>query len=93
MAVIVLDRDGVINQDSDDYIKSPSEWVQIPGSIGAMSALHSAGYTLCVATNQSGLARGLFSVETLEAVHHKMHKEVSREGGEITLIAFCPPPP
>ncbi|MDP5328153.1 MAG: D-glycero-beta-D-manno-heptose 1,7-bisphosphate 7-phosphatase [Litorivicinaceae bacterium] len=90
MAVIVLDRDGVINQDSDDYIKSPSEWVPIPGSLRAMSALHSAGYTLCVATNQSGLARGLFSVETLEAVHHKMHQEVSREGGEITLIAFCP---
>lgn len=90
MPVIVLDRDGVINHDSDDYIKTPSEWIPISGSLSAIRALHLAGYTLCVATNQSGVARGLFSEETLDAIHRKMHQEVVREGGDIALIAFCP---
>ncbi|WP_323011772.1 D-glycero-beta-D-manno-heptose 1,7-bisphosphate 7-phosphatase [Castellaniella sp.] len=93
MKLIILDRDGVINQDSDDYIKSPDEWEAIPGSLEAIGRLSQAGWRVVVATNQSGLARGLFSMETLGAIHQRMHQAVSAAGGQIDAIFFCPHKP
>lgn len=90
MKLIILDRDGVINQDSDDYIKSPDEWIPIPGSLAAIARLNQAGYRVAVATNQSGLARGLFSIDELNAIHNKMYQAVADEGGEIEALFFCP---
>lgn len=88
--LVILDRDGVINQDSDDYIKSPEEWVPIPGSIEAIARLTHAGFRVAVATNQSGLARGLFTIETLNAIHRRLRDRVEFHGGRIEMIAFCP---
>jgi len=90
MALIILDRDGVINEDSDDYIKSPEEWVPIPGSLEAIARLTRAGYRIAVATNQSGVARGLFDGDTLQRIHDKMRGAVAAAGGEIAAIFFCP---
>ena len=90
MPTIVLDRDGVINQDSDAYIKNPDEWHAIKGSLEAIRRLNDAGYDVCVATNQSGLGRDLFSIETLAAIHQKMINELEAVGGRVQLIAFCP---
>ena len=90
MKLIILDRDGVINHDSDQFIKSPEEWQPIDGSMDAIAFLTQAGYTIAVATNQSGIARGYFTVETLNAMHAKMHKLVHQAGGEISGIWFCP---
>ena len=90
MKLIILDRDGVINEDSDDYIKSPAEWIPIPGSLEAIARLVRAGYRIAVATNQSGIARGLFDLETLERIHGKMCAAVAAAGGEIAAIHFCP---
>ena len=90
MPTIVLDRDGVINQDSDDYIKSPREWQAIPGSLAAIKKLKDAGYDVCVATNQSGIGRGLFSVQTLGQIHQKMTNELEAMGGVIRMIVYCP---
>jgi D-glycero-D-manno-heptose 1,7-bisphosphate phosphatase len=90
MKLIILDRDGVINEDSDAYIKGPDEWVPIPGSLEAIARLNSAGYLVVVATNQSGLARGLFDIEDLDAIHQKLHTELSRIGGHLDGIFFCP---
>lgn len=90
MKLIILDRDGVINEDSDDYIKSPEEWVPIPGSLQAIARLTQAGYRIVVASNQSGLARGLFDRDTLQRIHDKMHRAVSATGGAIEAIFFCP---
>lgn len=90
MKLIILDRDGVINHDSDLYIKSPDEWHQIDGSFEALRLLTQAGYQIAIATNQSGLARGLFSTETLNAIHSKMCQGANAEGGNINYIAFCP---
>ncbi len=86
---IILDRDGVINQDSDDFIKSPKEWRPINGSLEAIVLLNQHGYRVVVVTNQSGIARGLFTQETLQAIHHKMLVAVSDAGGEIEAIYFC----
>lgn len=86
----ILDRDGVINQDSDDYIKSPEEWIPIEGSLQAIARLNRAGYRVFVATNQSGLGRGLFSIETLHRIHHRMVDELERHGGHVDGILFCP---
>ena len=88
--LVILDRDGVINQDSDDYIKSLDEWLPIPGSIEAIARLSHAGFRVAVATNQSGLARGLFKLEMLNAIHQRLRERVEAEGGRIELIAFCP---
>ncbi|MBS0321346.1 MAG: D-glycero-beta-D-manno-heptose 1,7-bisphosphate 7-phosphatase [Proteobacteria bacterium] len=88
--LIVLDRDGVINRDSDQFIKSPDEWVPIPGSIEAIARLHHAGYRVVVATNQSGLGRGLFDMAMLNAIHEKMHRAVAQAGGRIDAIFYCP---
>ena len=90
LKLIILDRDGVINYDSDQYIKSPLEWRPIPGSLEAIARLHREGYKIIVASNQSGVARGLFSLETLNDIHIKMIAEVRRMGGEIDSIFFCP---
>lgn len=90
MKTIVLDRDGVINEDSDAYIKSPDEWLPVPGSLEAIARLSQHGYTIAVATNQSGLARGLFDGEVLAAIHHKMCSMVEEEGGVIDGVFFCP---
>lgn len=90
MKLIILDRDGVINQDSDDYIKSTDEWQAIPGSLEAIARLTHNGYRIVVASNQSGLARGKFTIEALNAIHHKMHDQISRYGGVIEAVFFCP---
>lgn len=93
MKLIVLDRDGVINEDSDDYIKSPEEWIAIPGSAAAIARLNQAGYQVVVATNQSGVGRGYYDLATLDAIHDKMRDTVAAEGGEIKGIFFCPHSP
>jgi D-glycero-D-manno-heptose 1,7-bisphosphate phosphatase len=90
MSLIVLDRDGVINQDSDDYIKSVEEWEPIPGSLEAISQLSHAGFTVAIATNQSGLARGLFDIDDLNAIHQTLRRRLLALGGRIEMIAFCP---
>ena len=87
---IILDRDGVINQDSDQYIKSPEEWIPLPGSLEAIARLNQAGFAVAVATNQSGIARGLFDELALNAMHQKLHHELSRFGAHLDLIAYCP---
>jgi D-glycero-D-manno-heptose 1,7-bisphosphate phosphatase len=88
--ILVLDRDGVINQDSDSYVKDPNEWEPIPGSIDAIARLCHGGYRICVATNQSGLARGLFELEQLNAMHRKLRDLLAKQGGQLEMIAFCP---
>ncbi len=90
MALVILDRDGVINADSDRYIKSPEEWRPIPGSLEAIARLNQAGYRVVVATNQSGIARGLFDLVTLNAIHQKMIDSLALHGGTIDAIFFCP---
>jgi D-glycero-D-manno-heptose 1,7-bisphosphate phosphatase len=88
--LVVLDRDGTINRDSPDYIKSASEWEALPGSAEAISRLNAAGYTVAVASNQSGLARGLFDGRALTAIHEKMRDTVRQAGGDIDTIVWCP---
>ncbi|MET0962042.1 MAG: D-glycero-beta-D-manno-heptose 1,7-bisphosphate 7-phosphatase [Noviherbaspirillum sp.] len=90
MKLIILDRDGVINYDSDAFIKSPAEWVPIPGSLEAIARLNQAGYRVVVATNQSGVARGLFNVTTLNAIHQKLHGAAHQAGAEVDAIFYCP---
>lgn len=90
MKLIILDRDGVINFDSESFIKSPREWIPIPGSLEAIARLNQAGYRVVVATNQSGVARGKFDMMTLNAIHQKMHDSAQKAGGEIDAIFFCP---
>ncbi|HEY2630419.1 MAG TPA: D-glycero-beta-D-manno-heptose 1,7-bisphosphate 7-phosphatase [Usitatibacter sp.] len=90
MKLVILDRDGVINVDSDQYIKSPSEWKPIPGSIEAIARLNQNGYRIAVATNQSGIGRGLFDMATLNAINDKMMEMVFRQGGRIDALFFCP---
>jgi len=90
MPLIILDRDGVINQDSAQYIKSPEEWQAIPGSLEAIARLTRGGFRVIVASNQSGLARGLFTIDDLNQIHDKMYREVNALGGKIEAIFFCP---
>jgi D-glycero-D-manno-heptose 1,7-bisphosphate phosphatase len=90
MKWIILDRDGVINFDSFDYIKSPEEWRAIPGSLEAIAELNRAGYHVVVATNQSGVARGLYDLEMLNQIHEKLIRELAAVGGYIDEIFFCP---
>ncbi|MBI5040894.1 MAG: D-glycero-beta-D-manno-heptose 1,7-bisphosphate 7-phosphatase [Gammaproteobacteria bacterium] len=93
MRLVILDRDGVINEDSDAYIKSPDEWVPIPGSLEAIARLNHAEYRVVVATNQSGVARGLFTMDTLNRIHEKMHRALAELGGNVDAIFFCPHAP
>lgn len=90
MKLIILDRDGVINQDSDAFVKSPDEWIALPGSLKAIARLNQAGWTVVVATNQSGVARGLFDMATLNAIHGKMRRELAAVGGHVDAIFMCP---
>lgn len=90
MKLLMLDRDGVINHDSEQYIKSPAEWKPVKGSIEAIARLTQAGWRIVVATNQSGIARGLFDTSMLNAIHDVMHKAVIQAGGRIEAIFFCP---
>lgn len=87
---LILDRDGVINADSDQFIKSPDEWIPLPGSLEAMAQLHQASYKLVVISNQSGLARGLFTQENLHNIHQKFIRLLAKAGGKIEKIYFCP---
>jgi D-glycero-D-manno-heptose 1,7-bisphosphate phosphatase len=88
--LIILDRDGVINEDSDAYIKSPAEWHALPGSLEAIARLTHSGWRVAVATNQSGVGRGLFDLATLGSIHARMHQRVSAAGGHIDAVFFCP---
>lgn len=90
MKLLILDRDGVINHDSDAYIKSVQEWLPIPGSIQAIAQLSKAGWTVAVATNQSGIARGYYGLDVLEAMHEHLRELVAQQGGEVGLIVYCP---
>lgn len=90
MKLVILDRDGVINKDSRDFIKTPDEWIPIPGSLEAIALLNQHGFRVVVATNQSGIARGLFDTVTLNAIHDKMHHAVGQMGGHIDAIFYCP---
>lgn len=87
---MILDRDGVINRESREFVKSADEWLPLPGSIGAIAALSNAGYTVTVASNQSGLARGLFDADALQSMHDKLHGLVAAQGGHIDRIVVCP---
>jgi D-glycero-D-manno-heptose 1,7-bisphosphate phosphatase len=88
--LVVLDRDGVINVDSDAFIKSPDEWVAIPGSLEAIARLNQAGYRVAIASNQSGIGRGLFDMAALNAMHEKMNRAAAAVGGRIDAVFFCP---
>lgn len=90
MTFLILDRDGIINEDSDEYIKSPEEWIPIPGSLDAIAQLTQKGYRIVVLTNQSGVARGLFDLAMLERIHIKMISMVEMAGGKIEAIFYCP---
>lgn len=91
--LVILDRDGVINEDADDFVKSVQEWLPIPGSIDAIARLCSHGFIVAVATNQSGIGRGLFTVEALDAMHENLCELVQEAGGTIATIAYCPHKP
>lgn len=93
MKLVILDRDGVINEDSDHYIRSVDEWIPIPGSIEAIARLNKASYTIAIATNQSGIGRGYYDVAELLAMHDKMIRLVNDYGGSISAICFCPHTP
>jgi D-glycero-D-manno-heptose 1,7-bisphosphate phosphatase len=90
MKLVILDRDGVINYDSAEFIKKPEEWKPIPGSLEAIARLNQAGYRVVVATNQSGIGRGLLDMATLNAIHDKMHKALAHVGGRIDAVFYCP---
>lgn len=89
MKLAILDRDGVINEDSDAYIKTPDEWQAIPGSIDAIARLSRAGWRVVIASNQSGLARGMFTMDTLNAIHAKLRRELAQAGGHVDAIFVC----
>lgn len=88
--LIILDRDGVINEDSDDYIKTPEEWIPIPGSLEAIATLNRAGHIVVVATNQSGIAHGLYTEAGLAQIHQRMQDALAEVGGHIDAIFYCP---
>lgn len=90
MKLIILDRDGVINYDSEHYIKTPDEWIPIPGSLEAIGELTRKGYHLVVATNQSGVGRGYYDEATLAAIHNKMHALLAEFNGKIDKVFYCP---
>ncbi len=90
MKLVILDRDGTINEDRDDYVKSADEWVPVPGALEAIARLNHAGWHTVVATNQSGLARGLFDMAALNAIHARMNRELGAYGGRIDAVFFCP---
>ncbi len=92
MKLVILDRDGVINFDSDQFIKSPDEWKPIPASLEAIASLNQAGFKVVVVSNQSGIGRGLFDMAMLNTIHARMHKQLALAGGRIEAVFFCPHP-
>lgn len=90
MKLAILDRDGVINHDSAEFVKSPDEWIALPGSLQAIARLSQAGWRVVIASNQSGIGRGLFSMDTLNAIHAKMRRELAQVGGALDAIFMCP---
>ena len=88
--LVILDRDGVINADSAEFIKTPDEWIALPGSLEAIARLNQGGYRVVVASNQSGIGRGLFDMSALNAMHTKMHRAAAAVGGRIDAVFFCP---
>jgi D-glycero-D-manno-heptose 1,7-bisphosphate phosphatase len=90
MKLVILDRDGVINRDSANFIKNPNEWVPIAGSLDAIALLNQSGFRLAIATNQSGISRGLFDMTTLNSIHEKMNRELAIVGGRVDAIFYCP---
>jgi D-glycero-D-manno-heptose 1,7-bisphosphate phosphatase len=90
---LAIDRDGVVNEDSDEYIKSAAEWIPIPGSIDGIAKLTQAGYRIAIITNQSGLARGIYDLASLNAMHRKLREFLSTSGGQVEMILFCPHQP
>ena len=93
MKLVILDRDGTINSDSDDFVKTPEEWMPLPGALEAIARLNQAGWHVVIASNQSGLGRGLFDVASLNAMHAKMHKMLAAVGGRIDAVFYCPHAP
>ena len=93
MKLVILDRDGTINSDSDDFVKSPEEWMPLPGALEAIARLNHAGWHVVIASNQSGLGRGLFDVASLNAMHAKMHKMLAAVGGRVDAVFYCPHSP
>ncbi|MEO8121291.1 MAG: D-glycero-beta-D-manno-heptose 1,7-bisphosphate 7-phosphatase [Rhodoferax sp.] len=93
MKLVILDRDGTINEDSDDYVKTPEEWEPLPGALEAIARLNHSGWHVVIASNQSGLGRGLFDVSTLNAMHAKMNKLLAAVGGRVDAIFYCPHAP
>ena len=90
MKLVILDRDGVINIDSVNFIKNPNEWIAIPNSLEAIALLNQSGFRVALATNQSGIARGLFDMATLNAINDKMHRALAQLGGRIDAMFYCP---
>ncbi|MBC7781598.1 MAG: D-glycero-beta-D-manno-heptose 1,7-bisphosphate 7-phosphatase [Proteobacteria bacterium] len=90
MKLVILDRDGVINHDSDQFIKSPDEWKPIAGSLEAIALLNQANYQVVLATNQSGIGRGLLDMATLNAIHDRMHRRLAQAGGHVAAVFYCP---
>lgn len=90
MKLVILDRDGVINHDSDQFVKTLEEWIPISGSIQAIADLSKAGFTVAVASNQSGIARGLITPDNIKAMHDRLNSLVSAAGGELAALVFCP---
>lgn len=93
MKLVILDRDGTINADSEDFVKTPDEWMPLPGALEAIARLNHAGWHVVVASNQSGLGRGLFDVASLNAMHAKMHKMLAAVGGRVDAVFYCPHSP
>ena len=93
MKLVILDRDGTINEDSDEFVKTPEEWQPLPGALEAIARLNHAGWHVVVASNQSGLGRGLFDVSTLNAMHAKMNRLLAAVGGRVDAIFYCPHSP
>jgi len=93
MKLVILDRDGTINEDRDDFVKSPEEWVPLPGALEAIARLNHAGWHTVLATNQSGLGRGLFDMAMLNAMHARMNRMLMKHGGRIDAVFFCPHTP
>jgi D-glycero-D-manno-heptose 1,7-bisphosphate phosphatase len=93
MKLVILDRDGVINQDSVNFIKNPSEWIALPGSLEAIALLNQSGFRIAIATNQSGIARGLFDMPALNSINDKMHRALAQMGGRIDAMFYCPHAP
>ncbi|QCB47076.1 D-glycero-beta-D-manno-heptose 1,7-bisphosphate 7-phosphatase [Hydrogenophaga sp. PAMC20947] len=93
MKLLILDRDGTLNRSRDDYVASPDEWEALPGALEAVARLNQGGWRVVIATNQSGIGRGLFDMASLNAIHAKMHRQLAAVGGRLEAVFFCPHAP